>query len=119
MGRYLTQKQIEEASIAMEASMELSELQESLRNVRENLEYLNTYAKSVDLSIYRKLVAAELAAVNAIERIINSERSNGQSLPQKAKASTLRVMSFRKGIGQPCQERSKAFLRLVRGRRRG
>lgn len=114
MGRVVTQQQIEEASLAMEDQMELHELQESLAFLRENLEYLQTHATRINLPTYIKMKAAEKAAVAAIERIISSRRAYGPEMPQKIEEKPVRKLRFRKGVGGPCQERSRAYLRVVR-----
>jgi hypothetical protein len=112
-----TQRQIKRASMAMESQMELHELEQSLKELRENLEYLHTHAKSINLPTYQRIKAAEKAAVDAIERIINSGRQNGQQMPKESKKDTMRRVRFREGVGGSSQKRSRAYLRVVRSGR--
>ena len=109
----MTQQQIEEASLAMESQMELHELQESLKGLKENLEFLRSHAKRVDFFTYQKIKAAERAASAAVERIIKSERSNERQLPEKLEKKSMQIMRFRQGVSGPSKERSRACLRLV------
>lgn len=104
----VTQRQIYEASLEMESQMKLHELQASLKELRENLEYLHVHAKTIAFPTYQKIKAAEQAALAAIERIMNT---NEKEMLKKPKH--LQRLRFRKGIGKPSKERSRACLRMV------
>lgn len=111
-----TEEEILEASLKMEQFMELEELQESLCELEKTIEYHLNNLELIDFRLYLKMKAAQKAANFAIERIITIRGQNAEQVSERLKQNSMQKLSFRKRIGKPSAERSRAKLRLVRGR---
>lgn len=111
-----TEEEILEASLKMEQFMELEELQESLCELENSIEYHINNSELIDFKLYIKMKAAQKAASFAIERIITIRGQNAKQVSEKPKQTPMQKLSFRKRVGKPSKERSRAKLRLVRCR---
>ena len=112
----ITEEEILEASLKMERFMELDELQESLCELEESLEYHLNNSELIDFKLCIKMKAAQKAASFAIERIIAIRGQDAKQVSEKTKQTSMQKLSFRKRIGKPSAERSRAKLRMVRCR---